>query len=137
MINNKLIRGDYMLDLKGKFIKQFLKFKVVRNIPGEILLKFSDNIKIEDKFKKYDVFILKGAKLLEGIKNIDFDYSRNLIGVSYDIKKLDANKVIKWVNIIIDTICSNTSFIEENIDNNLDDITNKIESELNKKKKKI
>ncbi|ATD55034.1 hypothetical protein [Clostridium chauvoei] len=126
-----------MLDLKGKFIKQFLKFKVVRNIPGEILLKFSDNIKIEDKFKKYDVFILKGAKLLEGIKNIDFDYSRNLIGVSYDIKKLDANKVIKWVNIIIDTICSNTSFIEENIDNNLDDITNKIESELNKKKKKI
>lgn len=125
------------MGIKEMMIKRLLNFKIVRDTPGQLLIKFDSNANIQKEFKQYESLLVRGAKLLDGIKELQFDYSRNLIGISYDIKKLDAKKVLAWVQIIIDTLVENFSFIQNNWQRNLNVVVNKIEYQLKGKKGRL
>lgn len=125
------------MGIKEMMIKRLLNFKIVRDVPGQLLIKFDSNANIQNEFKQYESLLVRGAKLLDGIKELQFDYSRNLIGISYDIKKLNAKKVLVWVQIIIDTLVENFSFIQSNWQDNLNVVISKIEYQLKIKKGRI
>lgn len=125
------------MGIKEMMIKRFLKFKILRNVPGQLLIGFDNNVNIESEFRKYESLLVRGAKLLDGINDLQFDYSRNLIGISYDIKKLQVKKVLAWVQIIIDTLVENLTFIQNNWQKNLNGVISKVEYELKLKKQRI
>lgn len=125
------------MGIKEMMIKRFLTFKVVRNAPGQLVIKFDNNTNIQNEFKQYESLLVRGAKLLDGINELQFDYSRNLIGISYDIKKLEAKKVLAWVQIIIDTLVDNLSFIQNNWQNNLNLVISKVEGQLIIRKQRL
>lgn len=126
------------MGIKEMMIKRFLTFKIIRNIPGQIVIRFDNsNSNIQNEFKKYESLLVNGAKILEGINDLQFDYSRNLIGISYDIKKLDAKSVLTWVQVIIDTLVNNLTFIQNNWEGNLNVVVSKLEKELKVKKLQI
>lgn len=118
-------------------IKRFLNFKILRNVPGQLLIGFDNNVNIESEFRKYESLLVRGGKLLDGINDFQFDYSRNLIGISYDIKKLQAKQVLTWVQVIIDTLVDNLTFIQNNWQKNLNGVIRKVEYELKLKKQRI
>jgi len=123
--------------IKEMMIKRFLNFKILRNVPGQLLIGFDNNLNIESEFRKYESLLVRGGKLLDGINDLQFDYSRNLIGISYDIKKLQAKQVLTWVQIIIDTLVDNLTFIQNNWQKNLNGVIRKVEYELKLKKQRI
>lgn len=125
------------MGIKEMMIKRLLNFKIVRDAPGQLLIKFDSNANIQNEFKQYESLLVRGAKLLDGIKDLQFDYSRNLIGISYDIKKLNAKKVLAWVQIIIDTLVQNLTFIQNNWQRNLNVVISKIEYQLKIKKERL
>ena len=135
MINSKLIRGDHMFEFRDILIKQFFNFQVVRNIPGEMLIKFPNYI--DCKFEKYNIILEEGIKLLKGIKSIQFDYSRNLIGINYNIKKMDSKILLYWIKIVIETLVDNSTFIEKNFNVDIDIIILKVKSDLLIKRNKF
>lgn len=121
------------MGIKEMMMKKFLNFKIVRNVPGQLVIRFDTNKNIESEFRKYETLVVRGGNLLDGIKDMQFDYSKNLIGVSYDIKKLEAKKVLAWVQIIIDTLIDNLKFIQNNWEYNSNEVIRKIEYELKKR----
>lgn len=121
------------MGIKEMMMKKFINFKIVRNIPGQLVIRFDTNKNIESEFRKYETLVVIGGNLLDGIKDMQFDYSKNLIGVSYDIKKLEAKRVLAWIQIIIDTLVDNLKFIQNNWQNNSDEVIRKIEYELKKR----
>lgn len=124
-----------MFEFRDILIKQFFKFQVVRNIPGEMLIKFPNYI--DCKFEKYNIILEEGIKLLEGIKSIQFDYSRNLIGINYNIKKIDSKILLYWIKIVIETLVENSTFIEKNFNIDIDRIILKVKSDLLIKRNKF
>lgn len=125
------------MGIKEMLIKRFLTFKIIRDAPGQLVIRFDNNTNIQNEFKQYESLLVRGSKLLDGVNELQFDYSRNLIGVSYDIKKLETKKVVAWVQIIIDTIVDNLSFIQNNWKDNLDDVVNKMECDLKIRKRRL
>lgn len=124
-----------MFEFRDILIKQFFNFQVVRNIPGEMLIKFPNYI--DCKFEKYNIILEEGIKLLEGIKSIQFDYSRNLIGINYNIKKIDSKILLYWIKIVIETLVENSTFIEKNFNIDIDRIILKVKSDLLIKRNKF
>lgn len=124
-----------MFEFRDILIKQFFNFQVVRNIPGEMLIKFPNYI--DCKFEKYNIILEEGIKLLKGIKSIQFDYSRNLIGINYNIKKMDSKILLYWIKIVIETLVDNSTFIEKNFNIDIDRIILKVKSDLLIKRNKF
>lgn len=119
-------------------IKRFLSYKIIRNAPGQLVIKFDNsNANIQSEFQQYESLLIRGAKLLDGINDLQFDYSRNLIGISYDIKKLEAKTVLAWIQIIIDTLVDNLTFIQNNWQRNLEVVISKVEYQLKIKRDRL
>lgn len=129
--------GDKTVGIKEMMIKRFLSFKIIRDAPGQLVIRFDNNTNIQSEGEQYESLLVKGAKLLDGINELQFDYSRNLIGISYDIKKLQAKKVLAWIQIIMDTLVDNLSFIQNNWEKNLNVVVSKIENQLKTKKQRL
>ncbi|MBB6621952.1 hypothetical protein H7E67_00775 [Clostridium gasigenes] len=125
------------MGIKEMMIKRFLRFKIIRDLPGQLVIRFDNNTNIQNEGEQYESLLVKGVKLLDGINDLQFDYSRNLIGISYDIKKLQTKKVLAWIQIIIDTLVDNFSFIKDNWERNSNVVVNKIESQLKTKKQNL
>ena len=106
-------------------------------LPGQLVIRFDNNTNIQSEGEQYESLLVKGVKLLDGINDLQFDYSRNLIGISYDIKKLQTKKVLAWIQIIMDTLVDNFSFIKDNWERNSNVVVNKIESQLKTKKQNL
>lgn len=121
------------MGIKGLLIKKYLGMKVKANKCGHMTLKFSDKISVQDEFKNYDSLITRGAKLLEGVRDLSFNYIENTIDIVYS-KELEDKKVLRWAETIIETLINNIDYINDNWQNNIDDVINKIEKELNSKK---
>ncbi|MBU3106449.1 hypothetical protein [Clostridium gasigenes] len=125
------------MGIKEMMIKRFLRFKIIRDLPGQLVIRFDNNTNIQSEGEQYESLLVKGVKLLDGITDLQFDYSRNLIGISYDIKKLQTKKVLAWIQIIMDTLVDNFSFIKDNWERNSNVVVNKIESQLKTKKQNL
>ena len=79
------------MNIKNHIIKHFIKFKVVHSIPGRLRLKVNNASKIPGS-----------------------------VVITYDTKKTYEEKIVKWINKVIDIVLGDFKLIEENGQDNLE-----------------
>jgi copper chaperone CopZ len=126
-----------MIDFKSYIIKHFAKFKVVHSIPGRIRLKVSNSSKIPKEAREYDKYVIQGVKILDGIENIEFNYITGSVLINYDTNKVYEEKVIRWINKVLDIVLQDIKLIQEYGETNVDYVVNTIEQKLRDEVKTI
>ena len=125
------------MNIKNHIIKHFIKFKVVHSIPGRLWLKVSNASKIPQEAKEYDKYVVQGLKMLDGIKDVEFNYITGSVVITYDTKKTYEEKIVKWINKVIDIVLGDFKLIEENGQDNLEFVIDTLEQKLNEAIKTI
>lgn len=121
-----------MFDFKTFIIKQFVKVKVIEGRSGYLTLKVPSSLQVEEEYRWYDEFVARGVKILEGIEDIKFNYDEGTIFIDYNANKVDEDKVLKWINTVINVVIGNLKLIEEHGENNLDYVIDTLEGKLKK-----
>ena len=106
-----------MLDFKKYLIKHFAKIKVIHSIPGRLRLKVPKQVYVAEEFRQYDRYVVDGVKLLDGIEDIQFNYVLGTILLTYDTNKVYEEKVLKWINRVVEIIIKNISWHKNFIKN--------------------
>ena len=119
------------MNIKNHIIKHFIKFKVVHSIPGRLRLKVNNASKIPQEAKEYDKYVVQGLKMLDGIKDLEFNYITGSVVITYDTKKTYEEKIVKWINKVIDIVLGDFKLIEENGQDNLEFVIDTLEQKLN------
>ena len=119
------------MNIKNHIIKHFIKFKVAHSIPGRLRLKVSNASKIPQEAKEYDKYVVQGLKMLDGIKDVEFNYVTGSVVITYDTKKTYEEKIVKWINKVIDIVLGDFKLIEENGQDNLEFVIDTLEQKLN------
>lgn len=119
------------MNIKNHIIKHFIKFKVAHSIPGRLRLKVSNASKIPQEAKQYDKYVVQGLKMLEGIKDVEFNYVTGSVVINYDTKKTYEEKIVKWINKVIEIVLEDLKLIEENGQDNLEFVIDTLEQKLN------
>ena len=125
------------MNIKNHIIKHFIKFKVVHSIPGRLRLKVNNASKIPQEAKEYDKYVVLGLKMLDGIKDLEFNYITGSVVITYDTKKTYEEKIVKWINKVIDIVLGDFKLIEENGQDNLEFVIDTLEQKLNEAIKTI
>ena len=125
------------MNIKNHIIKHFIKFKVVHSIPGRLRLKVNNAAKIPQEAKEYDKYVVQGLKMLDGIKDVEFNYITGSVVITYDTKKTYEEKIVKWINKVIDIVLGDFKLIEENGQDNLEFVIDTLEQKLNEAIKTI
>ena len=125
------------MNIKNHIIKHFIKFKVVHSIPGRLRLKVNNASKIPQEAKEYDKYVAQGIKMLDGIKDVEFNYITGSVVITYDTKKTYEEKIVKWINKVIDIVLGDFKLIEENGQDNLEFVIDTLEQKLNEAIKTI
>lgn len=119
-----------MIDFKSYILKHFAKFKVVHTIPGRIRLKVSNASKIPSEAREYDKYVIQGVKILDGIENIEFNYLTGSVLINYDTNKVYEEKIIRWINKVLDIVFQNMKLIQEYGETNVDYVVSTLEQKL-------
>ena len=125
------------MNIKNHIIKHFIKFKVVHSIPGRLRLKVNNASKIPQEAIEYDKYVVQGLKMLDGIKDVEFNYITGSVVITYDTKKTYEEKIVKWINKVIDIVLGDFKLIEENGQDNLEFVIYTLEQKLNEAIKTI
>ena len=125
------------MNIKNHIIKHFIKFKVVHSIPGRLRLKVNNSSRITQEAKEYDKYVVQGLKMLDGIKDVEFNYITGSVVITYDTKKTYEEKIVKWINKVIDIVLGDFKLIEENGQDNLEFVIDTLEQKLNEAIKTI
>ena len=75
--------------------------------------------------------------MLEGIKDVEFNYITGSVVITYDTKKTYEEKIVKWINKVIDIVLGDFKLIEENGQDNLEFVIDTLEQKLNEAIKTI
>ena len=75
--------------------------------------------------------------MLDGIKDVEFNYITGSVVITYDTKKTYEEKIVKWVNKVIDIVLGDFKLIEENGQDNLEFVIDTLEQKLNEAIKTI
>ena len=118
------------MNIKNHIIKHFIKFKVVHSIPGRLRLKVNNASKIPQEAKEYDKYVVQGLKMLDGIKDVEFNYITGSVVITYDTKKTYEEKIVIWINKVIDIVLGDFKLIEENGQDNLEFVIDTLEQKL-------
>lgn len=122
-----------MNGLKKQLVKSFINPKVISNKPGELIVQSNAIAKIDKEFQVYDKEGEDLVKLLKGIEEVKIDYETNRIDIKYDINQLNATKVMRWVEIIIDVCIDNLEVIQDNWETDIEYIWKLLRDELTKR----
>ena len=110
---------------------------IKHSIPGRLRLKVSNASKIPQEAKEYDKYVVQGLKMLDGIKDVEFNYVTGSVVITYDTKKTYEEKIVKWINKVIDIVLGDFKLIEENGQDNLEFVIDTLEQKLNEAIKTI
>lgn len=102
-----------MFGLQKQFIKNYIHLSVAQNLPGRLTLTLNNLSKLDETYKQFDKYIIKWINRLEGVESTVVDYEGNSLIIHYDVKSVTAQKIFKWVNIILDTAIDNMAFIKK------------------------
>lgn len=94
-------------------LKKLLEFQVIESTSGRISLKSNAPEIIYNQLEPYDKYFKVAILLLDGIDKVEFNYNIGTLYILYDIKRIDEDKVLKWVNKIIEIGVENQETIEE------------------------
>lgn len=75
--------------------------------------------------------------MLEGITDVEFNYITGSVVINYDTKKTYEEKIIKWINKVIDIVLGDFKLIEENGQDNIEFVIDTLEQKLNEAIKTI
>lgn len=126
-----------MTGLKKQLIKSFINPRVVSNKSGELIIQSNAMSKIEEGFKVYDQQAIELVKLLDGIQDVNIDYTLNQIQIKYDTNKLTPHKVMKWVEIIIDVALDYLEVIQDNWETDIMYVLDVLRNALSKRLKEV
>lgn len=119
-----------MLSFKKQLIKSFINTRILSNKPGEMIIQSNAMTKIGEEFQEYDRHVNILAQLLDGIEEVIANYQDNTIAIKYDENKLTPQKVVKWVDIMIDIFIDNLEIIQQYWENNLEYVLQILEKAL-------
>lgn len=111
-------------------LKKLLEFQVIESTSGRISLKSNAPEFIYNQLEPYDKYFKVAILLLDGIDEVEFNYNIGSFFILYDIKKMDENKVLKWVNKIIEIGVENQEVIEEYSNTDIEYLENLLEKQL-------
>ena len=75
--------------------------------------------------------------MLDGITDVEFNYITGSVVINYDTKKTYEEKIIKWINKVIDIVLGDFKLIEENGQDNIEFVIDTLEQKLNEAIKTI
>ncbi|MPQ45072.1 hypothetical protein [Clostridium tarantellae] len=122
-----------MFGVEKYILKQLTKFECVNIIPGEIAFKNDMLMKLINKNKEYEKLILESISLLKGIDKINFNYDKKIIILNYDIYILSENKVLNWIQQVVDVVKENYKEIINNLNKDSKKIISIIKPKLIKR----
>ena len=125
------------MNIKNHIIKHFIKFKVAHSIPGRLRLKVSNAYKIPAEARKYDKYVVQGLNMIDGIQDVEFNYVTGSVLIKYDTNKVYEEKIVKWINKVIEIVLENISFIEEYGNTDIDYVISTLEQKLQEEIKSI
>lgn len=126
-----------MFDFKTYVVKHFAKVKVVHSIPGRLRLKVPTVVQVGEEFREYDKLVISAVKVLEGVEEISFNYVIGTILLTYDTKKVYEDKVLAWINKVVELIVENMDFVEKHAPNNLQYVIDTLEQKLKQEVEKL
>ncbi len=126
-----------MLTITKMVLKKFLEFKVIRSIPGRMRLKSKAPEFIFKQVEPYDEYLERAILLLEGVEEVEFNFSIGTALILYDIEKTYEAKVLKWINKIIEVGVENRESIEEYSDTDLEYLEVLLEQQLKEEVEKL
>lgn len=91
-----------MLGIKKQLIKSMIKLEVVGNAPGRLQIYVAQLKKIEDEYKRYQVYAENAISLLKGVQDFEVDYLKGIVTIKYDPNVVNAQQIYKWLQIIVD-----------------------------------
>lgn len=91
-----------MLGIKKQLIKSMIKLEVVGNAPGRLQVYVAQIKKVEDEYKHYEVYAKNAILLLKGVQDLEVDYLKGVVTIKYDASLVNAQKIYKWLQIIVD-----------------------------------
>lgn len=91
-----------MLGIKKQFIKSMLRPEVVSNTPGKLQLYVAQIKKVEDEYKIYEIYAENALMLLKGVENLQVDYQKGIMTITYDTKQVSVQRLMKWIQLMID-----------------------------------
>ena len=69
--------------------------------------------------------------------DVEFNYITGSVVITYDTKKTYEEKIVKWINKVIDIVLGDFKLIEENGQDNLEFVIDTLEQKLNEAIKTI
>lgn len=91
-----------MLGIKKQFIKSMIKPEVVSNTPGKLQLYVAQIKKIEEEYKIYETYAEHALLLLNGVENLQVDYPKGIMTITYDNEIVSVQRIMKWLQLMID-----------------------------------
>lgn len=125
------------MGLKKQFLKSYLDFKIVADNKG-LLTLYSKKIGILKD--KNDIYIHKVFRLLtqiKGVKEINLNKSECTLEIIYQPNILNAEKLIKYIDLILDVVVENVNLIKNCPTNRMEDLFIILEAKLRDKISKI
>ncbi|WP_070000677.1 hypothetical protein [Cellulosilyticum sp. I15G10I2] len=122
-----------MNGLKKQFIKSFIKLTIVENKPGVLKIHIAKLSELDKKYKVYDRYITEAFKLLKGIQSTYIDYMHSTIIINYSEESVTSQKIMRWIQIILDVAIDNLDFIEKHGETNTDYMLKRLEEILQRK----
>lgn len=126
-----------MLTIKNKIVKKLIEFKILRSIPGRMRLKSRAPEAIYSQAEEYDNYLKKAICLLDGIEDVEINYSIGTALIQYDIEKTYELKVLNWINKIIEVGIRNQEEIMEYFSTDMDYLEKLIGQQLSEELERI
>ena len=92
-----------MKSIQEMLLRRFLKPQVVSDIPGRLRIKFSQYKRLPKEAYPYMHYAEEALEMLPGVTKATVNVYTGSILIEYDRKKTSATKVLRWIDIIVDT----------------------------------
>lgn len=126
-----------MLKITKEVLKKLVKFKVSRSIPGRVRLKSTAPQNMFNQAEEYGEYLERAIYLLDGIEEVELNYTIGTALIKYDSDKTYESKVLKWVHKIIEIGLDNVDIIKQYSESNMDYVESVVEQQLREEVKKL
>lgn len=122
---------------KKLIISKLSKIKIVESKRGVLTVKLDILEKIPEEYMFYQTYLKDALNILEGVEDVSVNLNLSQITIIYNENLLSRDRLLSWIEKIKEIGLKNYDFIEQNGQNNLDEVVDKLTLELNKAKKEI
>lgn len=122
---------------KKFIISKLAKIKIVESKRGLLTVKLDILEKIPEEYIFYQTYLKDALKIIEGVEDVSVDLNLSKITIIYNENLLNRDRLLSWIEKVKEIGLKNYDFIEQNGQNNLEEVVDKLTLELNKAKKEI